>query len=147
VPARARSPKDRRKCAPIDWREVDRLAQHGGTVDEIVAVMSIDRHVDIREVQDRLEEAVARGHAKLKLALRRQIERRAVSRRVGGSSNLLALQARNWLGWDRQLMPDQVSLPLEIAGATDRLVEAVKRYQRARPKAVNYNEPGGLNKC
>jgi hypothetical protein len=119
----------------LPWREIERRALDGGAADEIVKALRITAAtLELPTVKERFEAVVEEGHARMRLELRRKIRRRG-SRRGSGSPNMLALQARNWLSYDRNAPDSDAPLPIEIAGAADRLLEAVKAHQRSRLEA------------
>lgn len=131
----ATAPRGRGRPRTVSWTDVRRLAQLGSNLEEIVAALDISPEV-LRDpaIIARFRREIDGAHARLKVSLRQRIQQRGRGK-GRGSPNVLALQARNTLGWDRPRDPASAKDTRPDAEAAiaelERMLEAVRKQYRA----------------
>jgi len=126
-------PRTKPKPTPaLPWARIREAAEAGAEEPEIVRALEISEFALAEPANlTRFREEIARGHALLKLELRKTIRRRGQRTSKGaGSVNALALQARNILEWDKQL-PSQEQEP-DLGTARQRLRDLFAKLAQAR---------------
>lgn len=113
------------------WDEIKKYAEAGNSEQEIQAGLGItDEQLKDPPTADRFRREVARGNALKVLRLRAAIDRLSGE----DSVNTVALEARNVLGWDRQM--DKQEPPPDLSSAIPRLRLTIERLAKVRSKEL-----------
>lgn len=99
----------------VVWREVQRLAEAGVSLEDILLQQDIPAAA-ARQHRTRLEAVVERGHATFRVSLAKRLQREAVFK---GRSHALLASARKHLGYDQQQQPGGLSWSFVHASAED----------------------------
>ena len=124
------------KKPSIDWISVEFFAKNGISEADIRASLGISDTFLDAVATDRFKTLVARGHARHRVDLELRINRRGVrTSEADGSVNILALQARNKLDWDRQIPtqeaePDLGTARLRLGDLLVRLAQQTSQVAR-----------------
>lgn len=110
----------------VPWRQIRADAEAGAPLSEIVQAYELDEsRLRSAGLWERLEAAVHKGNAEG----RRQLFN-AIKKRGRDSSQVLALAARNLLGWDKST--DLAEEPPDLESARARLRDTFTRLAKAR---------------
>ena len=119
----------------IAWQQVERLAEAGVLLEDIVLALDLPSAA-VKRDQARLDNVVARGHARFRAAIAKRLHREGVYK--GRAHSLLGL-ARLHLGLDSRQPPDTGPEVLaDIRGAGERLmvlIDKARRNMREREEA------------
>lgn len=120
------------KPPKLPWRKIQEAAGAGAEEPEIVRGLEIsEASLQNQVTLARFRDVIAVGRARFLLELRRTIKARGLRTNKGaGSVNALALQARNYLDFDK-LLPSQEAEP-DLGTARQRLKDLIVRAAEAR---------------
>lgn len=120
----------------IPWVEIHEAACAGVQEREIITALGLDeQHLRASPAAlDKFRGIVARGHAWCRVNLQVEIDERSRrTHRNAGSVNVLALRARNLLGWDRQRR--DVATEPDLTTARERLRARLMKLAEQRSQA------------
>jgi len=129
---RPRKPARERKPASLPWKKIQEAAASGAEEPEIVRGLEIsEASLQNQVTLARFRDVIAVGRARFLLELRRTIKARGLRTNKGaGSVNALALQARNYLDFDK-LLPSQETEP-DLGTSRQRLKDLLVRAAESR---------------